>query len=159
MANEPDIWMIELVSKTGKQLKDPGPTYNVFLPVFGSPGREKELSQLEYGMEVDYFLKRKIKASNEKINGKNVDKYETSADGFLVRLWVDPSTKKPLKISGSKNGKTMVYEYLVYEPELKFDAAMFAPPKNVKFEENPAWLNTKQRINKPEGTAKQNGSY
>ncbi len=140
VANEPDIWMMELVSKTGKKLKDPGPTYNVILPIYGSPVREKELAKLEYGMELDYFTKRKIKASSDKIDGKQVDKFETTADGCLVKLWVDPKSKKPLIISASKDGRTTVFEYVVYEPALKFDAAKFAPPKDVKFAENPPWL-------------------
>ena len=140
IANEPDVYMMELVSKTGKKLKDPGPTYDVILPIFGSPVKDKELAQLEYGMEREFFEKRKIAPVKDELDGKDVEKYEGTADGAVVRLWVDPKSKKPLRVSATKDGTAGAFEYLEYEPDLKFDAAMFAPPKDVKFEEKPSWL-------------------
>jgi hypothetical protein len=34
ITNEPDAWMVNLVTKSGKHMVDPGPKFNCHLPIF-----------------------------------------------------------------------------------------------------------------------------
>jgi hypothetical protein len=59
--NEPDAWMVNLLSKTARHFVDPGPTFNCHLPLFGGePAKsaaemKNPLLELEFGQELEYF--------------------------------------------------------------------------------------------------------
>jgi hypothetical protein len=59
--NEPDGWMVNLLTKTAKHFVDPDPTFNCHLPIFRSEqvksgaDMKDPLLELEFGQELGYF--------------------------------------------------------------------------------------------------------
>jgi hypothetical protein len=59
--NEPDIWMVNLLTKTAQHYLDPGPTFNCRMPMFQGEAVKSDadmknaLLELEFGRELGYF--------------------------------------------------------------------------------------------------------
>lgn len=136
--SEPDFWMINLYDKSGKHMVDPGPTFNVHLPVFPStPGTKTKLDGLEFGNEVEFFTKNKAtQAPDEMVGGQGTIRYDLLSGSSKVTLWTDTHSKKPVRISQVKGQQIETFEYLFYEDDLPFDPALFRPLPGLKMEEN-----------------------
>jgi hypothetical protein len=52
--NEPDYWMANLATKTGRHGVDPGPAFNCRMPMFADVP-DKEAAGLEFGLEMEFF--------------------------------------------------------------------------------------------------------
>jgi len=52
--NEPDYWMANLATKTGRHGVDPGPAFNCRMPMFADDP-DKEAAGLEFGLEMEFF--------------------------------------------------------------------------------------------------------
>ncbi|PYT70393.1 MAG: hypothetical protein DMG39_15875 [Acidobacteria bacterium] len=99
--NEPDAWMINLFDKSARHLVDPGPSFNVHLPVFETQtGIKTKLVALEFGEEVEFFAKNDARESaGEMADGKPTVRHEVNFSGGSVVLWTDAKSKKPVRIS------------------------------------------------------------
>jgi len=59
--NEPDAWMVNLLTNTAQHLADPGPTFNCHLPIFrgeqvkSAADLKNPLLELEFGQELRFF--------------------------------------------------------------------------------------------------------
>lgn len=155
IVNQPDIWLLELMSKQGKHIVNPGPNYDVHISMFERT--LKDLGDLEYGNEVEFFKSHKAKESDgPAINGKPTTKMELSILGYDLALIVDKEKQVPrqfhvtmppatVKTEQAKTGKqspapspkarqSYTMEYMVYEL-LKFDPALFKAPSGFKIDE------------------------
>ena len=63
--NEPDIWLVNRLTKTANHIVDEGPTFDCRMPIFANAedvtfdeGLKKPENQLEFGQEMEYFLSR-----------------------------------------------------------------------------------------------------
>lgn len=134
---EPDVWMVNLFDQTGRHIVDPGPSFDVHLPVFQTPGEEQtELSGLEFGAESEFFAKYHARRSLENLNGKIAERYEIITRGYRLVLWSDPKSRKPARISFIKGGATQTIEYVSYENDLTFDPSLFKPPAGITMQES-----------------------
>jgi len=136
--SEPDAWMINLFDKSAKHMVDRGPTLDVHLPIFPSTtGIKTKLDGLEFGNEVEFLTKNNAtRASGQVIGGKATDRYDLRVGSSKVTLWTDAQSKKPVRISQTKDMHTETFEYLSYEDDLAFDPSLFRPPLGLRIEES-----------------------
>ena len=137
--SEPDAWMINLFDKSAKHMVDHGPTLDVHLPIFPSTtGTKTKLDGLEFGNEVEFLTKNNATRASDKAigGGKATDRYDLRVGSSKVTLWTDAQSKKPLRISQTKDMHTETFEYLSYEDNLAFDPSLFRPPSGLTIEES-----------------------
>ncbi|HKO58672.1 MAG TPA: hypothetical protein VJ276_22590 [Thermoanaerobaculia bacterium] len=125
--NEPDIWMVNTVEMSGQHIVDPGPTFELHLPVLDAVD-SKFWRQLEFGCE-EPFMKavgaRVEKASNGAL------KYTHAAEGVTVALFI--SAGKPQRIEIATPKMQYAIRYVSYEMLAEDTAERFQRPQNVRF--------------------------
>lgn len=133
IVNEPDAWLINLFDKTGRHIVDPGPTFNVHLPVFEQPADgDTKLNELEFGKEREFFAKNDAKRSEgEKIDSKATDRLEVLINDNRLVLWTDTKSKKPVRISLIQRTQKQTIAYVAYDDDLAFDPTLFQPPTGI----------------------------
>jgi hypothetical protein len=136
IVNEPDIWVIDLATKSGTHSVNAGPDLSVHNPILGTDSPE-ELFDFEFGYELQ-FLNR-VHAKNlgsKEIRGTQCITREFEASDYLVTMYLDSKKNSPVELKVFKNG-TMMFriEYLNYENGLPFDASLFEPPIGISFTE------------------------
>jgi hypothetical protein len=131
--NEPDAWMINLFDKSGRHVVDPGPTFNVHLPIFEQPsGAKLKVNELEFGKEVEFFAKNDArKSAGEMVDGKPTVRQEVTFSGGSVVLWTDAKSKKPVRISLIQGVQRQTIAYVAYDNDLAFDSTLFQPPTGI----------------------------
>jgi hypothetical protein len=140
--NEPDTWMINLFTKTGRHMLDKGPTFNCRMPMF--LGREpvksgddlkKPLFELEFGRELAFFKGKGAAATKGPIlQGKATTAYIVTVGEWQIYLFTSGSPERPVAVSRVRGDVRETFWYGAYE-ELPFDSKLFAKPEGVKIEE------------------------
>jgi hypothetical protein len=140
--NEPDWWMVNLLSKTARHGVDPGPTFNCRLVIFanGSPqsldDESKQIMQLEFGRELEFFKGRgAIPKKGPVLQTKETMGYTVTVGTTTLALFTYGTPERPVAVSQERNGKTDIFWYSGYG-EVDFDPRLFAKPENVKIEES-----------------------
>ena len=127
VVSEPDIWMAELPTMTGKHTVDGGEP--VFHAVIFGEIDSKLWSQLEFGCEVAFM--KAVKAATEPRDGGGT-RYTHASDGVRVTLDVDAKEiPKSIAIAGSKRDLTLTY--VEYGPSDAKPEELFAKPQGVRF--------------------------
>lgn len=119
--NEPDVWMVNLLTKTARHFVDPGPTFNCHLAIFAGEQTmsgadvKDPLLELEFGRELAYF-KGKGAAWKEGpvLQGKATTAYEVivgDSQLFLFTTGADRSARAAL--GGSAAGRKRTRDFLV----------------------------------------------
>jgi len=125
--NEPNVWMINLLDKSGKHEVDPGPSLDVHLPIFPDRSVSTQLKDLEFGRELEFFTTKGAKGSEgEMINGRGTSRYELTIENSKIVLWTDVKSKKPLRVSLIEGAQIETIEYLSYD-DLAFNPSLFQP--------------------------------
>lgn len=107
------------MSKTGQQIHDPGENHRVYLPVFVFPPEYKESQSLQYGRELEFFLKHKPSRSREVLLGQAVDRYNIVTDKEIyLYLWVSVKSQTPVQIESGKGKYFQTIQYMSYERNL-----------------------------------------
>jgi len=137
VVSEPDVWMINLFTKTGQHIVDTGAPYHFHAPVLAAGDDPEFVKAFEFGCELEY-LKQKSSGPPKPLdlNGRTLNSYTASEGEYKIVLVVDPATSKPFAATVHR-GETVVryIRYLEYETGLKPILALFAPPKGVKYTE------------------------
>ncbi|MBX9964145.1 MAG: hypothetical protein K2Y35_13880 [Burkholderiales bacterium] len=134
---QPDIWVIERISKRGRHERDPGPTYKVRFPVFAGDPND-ELTKLEMGSEVEYFRERGAKDVGEKtIAGVTCNESATEVGGRKLSLFTRKADGVPFQVVLTVGEKAFAIRYLRFERGLAVDKSLFVPPAGVTIEEAP----------------------
>jgi len=129
--NEPNVWMINLLDKSGKHEVDPGPSLDVHLPIFPDRSVSTQLKDLEFGRELEFFTTKGAKGSEgEMINGRGTSRYELTIENSKIVLWTDVKSKKPLRVSLIEGAQIETIEYLSYD-DLAFNPSLFQPPAGI----------------------------
>jgi len=137
IVHEPDAWMINLFDGTGRHFVDPGPTFNVHLPIFEEPGIKTKLNELEYGEELEFFTTNGARQSTgEMIDGKSTNRLEVTIVGSSLVLWTDARSKKPVRISRIHGSQRETVAYLNYDDALPFDPTLFQCPAGISVTES-----------------------
>lgn len=125
IANEPQMWDVNLLTKTADHFLDPGPTFNCHLPIFGvdAAALGPEIGKLEFGREPEFFTARHARLSV--VNGKPT--YELRLENRVLRLNED-SQHRPISLQVTYEGKVQNIRYVDWRNDLPFDAGLFVPP-------------------------------
>lgn len=139
IVNEPDAWMINLESKTGRHIVDSGPTFNCRLPIFAPLGKndapDSLTNDLQFGRELEFF--QKLGASPQTgsvIQGKQTNVYIIEIGAAALGLLTYGSPERPLSVSRKYAGNTDIFWYDNYGEQL-FDSKLFGRPEGINIEE------------------------
>ena len=139
--NEPDAWMVNLLTKTARHLVDSGPTFNCRMPIFHDGQMEsgpdvKGLSELEFGREMEYFKEKgALSSEGPVLQGKPTRVYASGVGGSQILLFTTGAPERPWAVARKQGDDvTESFWYGAYE-ELPFDAKLFTRPEGVKIEE------------------------
>jgi len=137
VVSEPDVWMMNLMSKTGQHVVDTGTPYHFHAPVLAGPDDPDFLRAFEFGCELDYLKKKSSEPPKPfDLNGRSLKAHMASEGDYMLVLVIDPDTQIPVVAMLYESGKIAVYfKYLVYETGLKPDLGLFSPPAGMKFTE------------------------
>jgi hypothetical protein len=137
--NEPDAWLVNLVTKTAQHRVDRGPTFNCRLPIFTfdlKSGEElsSQLMKLEFGQELVYFrIKGTTAEEGPILQGKTTKSYTIQVDDSRLQLFTSGTPEHPIAVARQHANRRDVYWYESYE-EIPFDPKLFTEPDEVKVE-------------------------
>jgi len=139
--NEPDAWMVNLLTNTARHLVDPGPTFNCHLPIFrgeqvkSGADLKNQLLELEFGQEIAYF---KGKGATPKegpvLRDKPTNVYTSEVGDSQLFLFTTGTPERPWAVARQHANIREIFWYGTYE-QLPFDPKLFAKPVDVKIEE------------------------
>jgi hypothetical protein len=134
IVNEPDAWMVNLVTKTARHIADPGPTFNCHMPLFVDDP-DKEASGLEFGLEREFFKsKGATPHEGSVLQGKQTTQYQVEIGKSKLALFTYGTPERPLAVGRVRGNSGEIYWYSGYG-EVPFDAKLFAKPEGIKVEE------------------------
>jgi hypothetical protein len=140
--NEPDYWMVNLLSKTARHGLDPGPTFNCRMPMFAdaaptSSGDEsKKVMELEFGLEFEFFKnKGAAPQKGPVLQTKETMVYRVEVGDAALALFTYGTPERPLAVARQHGDKSDIYWYSGYG-QVEFDPKLFAKPENVKIEDS-----------------------
>jgi hypothetical protein len=138
--DEPDMWMVNLATKTARHMVDSGPAYNCRLPILGSRLAElpedqaQQMGGLEFGEEMDFFRSKGATLKpGPVLQTKQTVTFILRFGDSSVALFAYGTPERPLAVVWTRGDKHDIYWYSDYE-EMDFNAALFARPPGVKIE-------------------------
>jgi hypothetical protein len=138
--NEPDAWMVNLLSKSAQHLVDPGPTFNCRMPIFrgeeikSAADMKNTLLDLEFGRELGYFKGKGITPKQGPVlRGKSTTVYTVEVDDSQLSLFTIDSPERPWAMARQHKDVREIFWYEVYE-QLPFDPNLFTKPEGVSIE-------------------------
>jgi hypothetical protein len=139
--NEPDAWMVNLLTKTAQHLVDSGPTFNCRLPIFRgeqvkSPADlRRPLLELEFGRELEYFKGRGAAPQKGPVlRDEPTTVYAVDIGDSQLFLFTTGTPERPWAVARQHGNLREIYWYGAYD-QLPFDPKLFAKPEGVKIEE------------------------
>ncbi len=142
IVNEPDYWMVNLLTKTARHGLDPGPSFNCHLPIFAeaptpSPDDESsQVMQLEFGLEFEFFKgKGATPQKGPVLQTKETMVCRVQVGSSSLALFTYGTPERPLAVGRQRGDKNNLFWYSGYG-QLEFDPKLFAKPENVKIEES-----------------------
>ncbi len=139
--SEPDVWMVNLATKTAQHMVDSGPTFNCRLQIFGNRLRElpeedaKRMGGLEFGFEMEFFKsKGATPRAGPVLQTKQTTAYNLQFGDSSVALFTYGDPERPLAVAWTRGDKHDIFWYSGYG-QTDFDPALFAKPTGVKIEE------------------------
>jgi len=139
--NEPDAWMVNLITKTAQHFVDSGPTFSCHLPIFRGPqvksaaDMKDSLLELEFGQELSYF-KGKGAAQKEGpiLRHKPTTVYAVDIGDSQLFLFTTETPERPWAVARKHNNVDQIFWYGTYEQQ-PFDQKLFVRPEGVKIVE------------------------
>jgi len=135
---EPDIWVINEATRTGRHSVDPGPVFEVRAPILPmAKDMPPELRSLEFGCEAE-FVARYAPQSQQIINwgAAKAGIHIYSSGEHSVAILMDTRRSGPVMISYLRGGRPVfVLRYDEYRHGLPDRPDLFAPGKSVKITE------------------------
>src|SRR5947208_1105715 len=119
--NEPDAWLVNLLTETAQHQVDLGPTLNCRLPVFtmdlkSAMDANNQLKDLEFGRELTYFGEKRAKSAPGPIlRGKSTKLYALTIGDSQLFLFSSGVPEKPVAVARQHGSKREVYWYSTYE--------------------------------------------
>lgn len=139
--NEPDAWMVNLLTKTAKHFVDTGPTFNCHLPIFrgeqikSAADMKNPLLELEFGQELEYFKgKGAARKEGPILRDKPTTVYAVDIGDSQLFLFTTGTPERPWAVARRHGNANEIFWYGTYE-QLPFDQKLFAKPEGVKIEE------------------------
>ncbi len=141
IVNEPDVWMVNLATKSGQHMVDTGPSFNCRLPIFADiaanlPEEErKPMLGLEFGQEYEFFKANGATPQPGGVQqGQQTTAYLLSFGESKLALFTYGTPERPLSVAWMRGEKHEIFWYSGYG-QLDFDRKLFEKPENVKIED------------------------
>ena len=136
VVNEPDVWMVNRLDRTGRHIVDQGPTFNFRAAIFDKDGMPPILRSLELGCERAFLAANNAKpAGGAMFVSRRCELHTVTAADFRVTICLGAG-KKPMRASIYERG-TLLFdmEYDSYEDELAPNLKLFERPAGIVFSE------------------------
>jgi hypothetical protein len=137
---EPDVWVINLATRTGQHALDTEADQTVHAPVIPATDAPPLFRTLEYGCEPEFVATHAPAPRNTTQFGATPATLHVveGGEGHALAILMDPRRKAPLLISYIREGRpVLVVRYDDWRNDLPMREGLFAPPKNVKLQEAP----------------------
>lgn len=135
---EPDIWTINLTTRSGQHAVDPGPTFEVLAPILPvGPDLPPILRTLEFGCEAA-FVALNAPAPTQSVawGAGSANAHVVTVGDQTVALLMDARRKTPLMISYSRQGRAVyAVRYDEFREGLPDRPDLFTPPKGIRLDE------------------------
>lgn len=136
---EPDVWMVNLSTRTGQHQVDPGPEFVVRAPVLPMTADMPPLFRsLEYGCELE-FLRRNGADSPIQVvpwGEAKATVHQVTVGEHMLSVLLTQRRQSPLLVAYSRAGKGLfMMRYDEFRTDLPDRPALFAPPKDMKITE------------------------
>ena len=133
IANEPDLWTIDLVNKTEQHRVDSEKPSHFRSPVFGTPGSSAFLSSFEFGCELAFMKENSVTPQTATIESRTLDTYRVTEGDQTIYLAVDTEQQKPV-IAALEHGdkQVNVVKYVAYDTIANPNMQLFKVPSEVK---------------------------
>ncbi len=137
--DEPNIWTVNLVDKTGRHVVDPGPILQAHAAVFPDDRIAPKILDLEFGCEADYVAANAPSVSRiETIDGVALEVHRATVGTEAVEILERPGAKTPTFARYYRADKLVwALRYDRYEIDPPSDPDMFTAPKGIKYVETP----------------------
>lgn len=132
--NEPDVWMVNLISKSAQHIVDEGPTFDCKLPIFvlDETMVKSKVAELEFGRELEFFKKNNAK----KVDGPKLsfpaNYYRLEMEGAVLSLVERSDVHAPIMVGFSRGDTFLKVKYSLWDDQVPFKAELFAKPADVK---------------------------
>ena len=132
ITNAPNSYLINRYTKVARHVVDPGPTYNVVIPVFPSE-RDGKLKGLQMGRELAFFeANGAVPLPDEPVDTTMCAVLRAKVEDSEIRLFLDRGTKQPRQVSIRNARSEYAIRYLRYMTNLPVDLSLFSVPKDVQ---------------------------
>lgn len=136
---EPNIWMVNLSTRTGQHQVDPGPEFVVRAPVLPMTAETPpQFRSLEYGCELE-FLRRNGADSPIQVvpwGEAKATVHQVTAGEHQLSVLLTERRQSPLLVAYSRAGKGLfMMRYDEFRNDLTDRPALFAPPREMKITE------------------------
>lgn len=133
---EPDIWMINLVDRTGHHIVDPGPTFDVHAPVIARGPAPALFSEMEFGCEAQFVRKNAPHPKGEAVRGGRRGTLHVLEDGpHRLEVLLD-AKDHPIEVAYVFGGRpALVVTYVSFEDHLVADPRLFQRPSGITYQE------------------------
>ena len=135
--NWPDVWVVNLLDKTGEHIVDDSPKSDVHIMALGldsSEGVPPAWDALEFGCEWEFFATNK--ATQVPTEKHDMTKHQITDGAWRVTLMTARDSQVPWALMLSRDNKVVyAIRYLSYEHRAEVDPALFAKPEGIKFKD------------------------
>jgi hypothetical protein len=132
IANAPNSYLINRNTKVARHVVDPGPTYNVVIPVFPSE-RDGKLKGLQMGRELAFFKANgAVALPDEPIDIAMCSVLRARVEDSEIKLFLDRDSKQPRQVSIRNPRSEYAVRYVRYLTDLPVDLSLFSVPKDVQ---------------------------
>jgi len=132
IANAPHSYLINRYTKVARHVVDPGPTYNVVIPVFPSE-RDGKLKGLQMGRELAFFQANgAVLFPDEPVDTAMCSVLRAKVDESEIKLFLDKDSKQPRQVWIRNSRSEYAVRYVRYRTDLPLDLSLFSVPKDVQ---------------------------
>ncbi|HZN51814.1 MAG TPA: hypothetical protein VFD81_14330 [Methylomirabilota bacterium] len=128
----PNSYLINRYTKVARHVVDPGPTYNVVIPVFPSE-RDGKLKGLQMGRELAFFQANgAVPLPDEPIDTAMCSVLRAKVEESEIKLFLDKDSKQPRQVWIRNSRSEYAVRYVRYRTDLPLDLSLFSVPKDVQ---------------------------
>jgi hypothetical protein len=135
--DEPNIWLVNLMDRTGRHVIDPGPEQAAHASVFSDAKVSPRILELEFGCEAAFVSANAPKVDRtETVDGVTLDVHRFIDGTEAVEILEKHGFDEPLFARYYRGGKlAWVIRYDLYDTAAPTDPAMFTAPTGIKYED------------------------
>jgi len=134
VANEPDIWMVNLLSKQGRHFTDSDAASGFRAPVVGDPNVPPSIAAMEFGCEMAFM--KGVPTKKADLDGQRVSQYEKKIDRYRVVLSVIQKAQTPVSLFLYESDKLVfALRYVEYDNTLAPKMELFQRPGGITYQE------------------------